>query len=105
MKVVLDACVPQPFRHTLPSHDVVTARYLGLSLVEDLELLAAIEGQFDVLITCDRGIPWQVNFRGRNIAVLVLRAKSNKIADLLPLVPQLIEALESIKPGEVREVS
>jgi hypothetical protein len=36
--------------------------------------------------------------------VIVLRARTNRLADLLPLVPALLKALDGIKPGEVREI-
>ena len=41
---------------------------------------------------------------GYSIAVLVLIAPSNRVLDLLPLVPEILKALVTIKPGEVREV-
>lgn len=104
MKVVLDACVPGPLRNEIVGHEVVTSHYLGLSRFEDADLLNEIEGDFDVLVTCDRSIPWQNQFAGRRIAVLVLRAPTNKLQDLVKLVPALLEALAEVKPGEVREI-
>lgn len=104
MRVVLDACVPQPLRHELAGHDVVTAGYLGLAESDDGELLEAIQDQYDVFVTCDRSIPWQNAFAGRSIALIVLRARTNTLEDLLAVVPALLEALDEVKPGEVREV-
>ena len=105
MKVVLDACVPQPLRHAIAGHEIFTAGFLGLSTLDDTDLLDAIEGHFDVLVTCDRGIPWQNRFAGRGISLIVLRARTNKLPDLLPLVPALLVALSEAKPGEVREIT
>lgn len=105
MKVVLDACVPEPFRHELSGHDVATARFLGINEFEDADLISTIEADWDVLVTCDRGIPWQNRFAGRNIAVIVMRAPTNKLQDLVALVPWVLDTLEVIQPGEVREVS
>ena len=104
MKVVLDACVPQPLRNAIQGHDVYTARYVGLSLLGDAELLNAIEGRYDVLVTCDRGIPWQNQFAGRRIALIVLRAPTNKLQDLVLLMPKLHQVLPTMQPGEVREI-
>ncbi len=59
---------------------------------------------FDVLPTVDKGLPHQQNISGRKIALLVIRARSNEIEDLQPHVPKCLEALQSIKPGEVVRV-
>ena len=104
MKIVLDSCVPQPLRHHLTGHDVVTARFLNLNHLEDADLLNAIDGHYDILVTCDRGIPWQNQFAGRDIAVAVLRAPTNTLPDLLALMPLLLEALPKLRRGEVQEI-
>jgi hypothetical protein len=104
MKIVLDACVPDPFRHEIIGHDVVTLHYLGLSRLEDAALLDAIEGKFDVMITCDRSIPWQNRFAGRTIAIAILCAQSNKLNELVRLIPSLQRELKHIKSGEVVEI-
>lgn len=104
MKVVLDVCVPEPFRHHISGHEVVTARLLGLSSAEDGAVLSAVEGEWDVLVTCDRGIPWQSQFVGRDIALIVLCARTNKLQDLVTPTPDLLIALNSIEPGEVLEI-
>lgn len=104
MRVLLDACVPQSLRHYLPGHDVETAKYARLEGLLDAELLKAAEFRFDVIVTCDRSIRWQQNMAGRTIAVLVLAARTNRIADLLPLAPALLKVLQHVKPGDVLEI-
>lgn len=42
--------------------------------------------------------------KGRNLAILVLCARSNDLDDLHPLVPDALIALESIQPGQIVEV-
>ena len=105
MKIVLDECVPQPLRHQLPGHTVVTAHFLGMNQFLDADLLDAIEGKFDVLITCDRGLPWQNRFAGRKIAVVVLKGQTNKLQDLLPMLPKILTALPTLKQGDIREIT
>lgn len=105
MRVLLDSCVPQRLRHALVGHDVESATFAGLEGCSDRELLDSIEGRFDVLVTCDQGIPWQQDLRGRRIAIVVLAASTNRFADLLPLVPAALLALAAIAPGEVCEIS
>lgn len=63
-----------------------------------------MEGRWDVLITNDRNIRYQQNMSGRNVSILILCAKSNRIKDLLPLMPMCAKALQSITPGRIVEV-
>jgi len=49
-------------------------------------------------------IKYQQNMAGRSVSILILRAKSNRMKDLQPLMPACSEALLSIKPGQVVEV-
>jgi len=77
---------------------------MGWNKLPDSLLLGNISYTFDALITVDRSIPFQQRLNNRPFAVIVLRAKTNRLADLLPLVPALLRALDEIKPGEVREV-
>jgi hypothetical protein len=81
-----------------------TARGARFGSKKNGELLSLAEGAWEVLVTSDRNIKYQQNLANRRIAVLVLRAKSTRIADLKPLIPACAEALRLIKPAEVREV-
>jgi len=49
----------------------------------------------------DRNLAFQQNIVNYNIAVIVLRARSNRLADLLPLVPQLLSAIPACVLGRV----
>jgi hypothetical protein len=64
------------------------------------ELLSLAENAgFQVFVSLDQGIEFQQNLTGRNIAVLLLRAKSNRLADLIPLAEKLLSSLASVEPG------
>jgi hypothetical protein len=54
-----------------------------------------------VFITVDRNLPFQQALSGFSIAVIVLRARSNRVTDLHALIPQLLGILPAAKPGEV----
>jgi len=77
---------------------------LGWSDLDDGVLLDAMDGRFDVLITVDKSIPFQRNLVGRPLALIVLRAKSNSLNQLKPLIPALLDALATIAPGEARVI-
>ncbi len=53
-----------------------TAFELGWSTLSNGELLAAAEGDFDVLITTDRNLRHQQSVTGRGLAILVLPTTS-----------------------------
>jgi hypothetical protein len=105
VRLLLDACVPRKLKKELGStHNIWTARERGWNGLADGLMLDAMDGQVDALITVDKGLRWQQQLGGRSFAVVLLRAKSNKLAELIPLVPALLRALDEVKPGEVREI-
>lgn len=78
-----------------------TVEQAGVKGLKNGALLSAASGNYDVLITVDKSIPNQQNAASLGIAVLILRAKTNKYRDLKPLVPQILAALNQIQPGEI----
>ena len=46
-------------------------------------------------------MPNQQSLRGRSIALLVVRARTTNLDDLLVLMPDVLSALETLRPGEV----
>lgn len=64
----------------------------------------ALAEEFDVFITVDRNLSFQQNLPKFNIAVLVLRAPSNRLADLKPLAPKLPSLLPTLSKGEAETV-
>lgn len=59
---------------------------------------------FGVFLTADQNLEYQQNLSGSPLGVVVLHGKSNKIDDLRPLVTGALEAIERVKPGEVKHV-
>ena len=68
------------------------------------ELLALADPLFDVLLTLDKSLPYQQSLQSGQIAVLIVRARSNRIQDLLPVIPECLAALERIQPRQVIRV-
>ncbi len=106
MRVLIDECLPAGLKESLAAlgHECETVRRAGYGAKKNGELLSLMEGQWDVLLTNDRNIKHQQNMSGRSVTILVLCAKSNRIKDLLPLMPACARALSSILPGSVVEV-
>ena len=102
MWLLFDECIDERFRLLFPLHDCQTARFARLAGLKNGQLLDAAEaGGFDVLITVDQSVPDQQNLAGRKIALLILRAPTNRLQDLKAIIPAALSALRTIQPGEV----
>jgi hypothetical protein len=74
---------------------------MGWASKSNGELLALAAAEFDVFLTSDRNLSHQQNLSAFDIAVIVLIAASNRIDDLRPLVPRIIEGFATAKAGTV----
>ena len=106
MRVLIDECLPAGLKDSLVAlgYEAETVRRAGYGAKKNGELLSLMEGRWDVLLTNDRNIQYQQSMTGRNVSILILCAKSNRIKDLLPLMPACADALRSISPGRIVEV-
>ena len=105
MKILLDECVPKDLCKSLADHECHSARRAGFGGKKNGELLAAAElAGYDVLLTVDRNIPHQQNLAGRRLALLIMHVESNKLSALTPHVPACLDALRSIRPGQVLRI-
>ena len=104
MKIFLDECVDWRLSRDIVGHEVKTAHQMGWSAIKNGELLALASEQFDVFVTVDRNLAFQQNVDELTIAVIVLRARTNRLSDLRPLVQDLLSAAQSVERGTVRFV-
>jgi hypothetical protein len=105
VRILLDECVDEAFRFQLVGHECQTCRYAGLKGLSNGELLAAAEeAGFEVLITVDRNMPHQQSIAGRKISLMVVEARTTNIEDLIVLVPDLLTALDVLRPGDMIRV-
>jgi hypothetical protein len=102
VKVLLDECVDWRLARDIVGHDVKTARQMGWTTIKNGELLTLASGQFDAFVTVDRNLSFQQDLVSFSIAVVVLQAKTNRLADLRPLIPSLLATLESALPGAAK---
>ena len=65
---------------------------------------SAEKSGFDVFLTLDRGIEYEQNLKRHEIAVILLSAKSSRLADVLPQIPAVLLGLRSVRVGELVRV-
>jgi predicted nuclease of predicted toxin-antitoxin system len=106
MRLLFDECVSRLLKpaFAVHGHECFTVPEVGLAGRKNGELLTLAEGKFDVFVTIDKNIRFQQNLTGRKIAVLIIRARSSEIDDLLRELPACIVVLKSIQPGQVVQI-
>ena len=105
MKVFLDECVDWRLARDIVGHDVKTARQMDWTTITNGALLTLASQHFDVFVTVDRNLAFQQNLGSFYIAVVVLKARTNRLADLRPLIPNLLAAIETALPGAATLIS
>jgi len=101
VKVPIDENLPRKLAAHLKGHECRTVAECGWAGKKNGELLSLAEPEFDVLLTLDKNLPYQQDLNSGRIAILNVRAPSNRIQDLLPVIPYCLVALQSIEPGHV----
>lgn len=95
MKVLLDECIDWRLSRDIVGHEVKTARQMGWATIKNGELLALASEHFDVFVTVDKNLSFQQNITALSIAVIFLQTRTNRLAELKPLVPNLLAAIKS----------
>jgi hypothetical protein len=107
MRLLLDESVPTRLKAAFGDGvSVTTVTEMGWAGTKNGELLrrAALEG-FIALAIADRGIEYQQRLDSLPVAVIVMVAFRNRIADLEPLVPQIERLLEPTMERRVYHVA
>jgi hypothetical protein len=89
MKVLIDENLPRKLAGHLKGHECRTVAECGWAGKKNGELLSLADQQ---------------DLKLGRIAILIVRAPSNRIQDLLPVIPDCLIALQSIEPGRVVRV-
>lgn len=100
MKLILDECIDRRLTKEFIGYEIKTVPQMGWAGNKNGKLLALIEKEFDIFITVDRNLSFQQNLSQFNIAVVVLQAKSNRLMDLKPLVPKILDILSTVVKGQ-----
>ena len=104
MRLLLDENLFHDIGSELSGHDVLTVQGLGWAGTKNGELLQRAGGKIDAFLTMDRKIERQQKLESLSFGVVVIRARSNRVDDLRPLMGDILEALKTVKPGMLRHV-
>ena len=103
--MLLDENLDWRLSRSLPGHSVESVPLIGWAGLKNGALLAEAEKRFDALLTMDSNMDHQQNLAKFRIAIIVLKAASNRLADTLPLMPKVLAILPTAKPGTLIVVS
>jgi Domain of unknown function (DUF5615) len=105
VRLLLDEQLPRQLAPSLIGHEVRTVQQESWAGLKNGELLDRAEAAgFGALITGDQSLEFQQSIAKRRLGVVVLKAPSNAIEDLLPLAPAILAALAGLKAGTVSRV-
>jgi predicted nuclease of predicted toxin-antitoxin system len=104
VRILLDENLDWRLEKFLPGHEVKSVPRIGWAGLKNGKLLARAAENFDVLITMDGSMSSQQNLSKLKIAIVALRAPSNRLADTSPLMPKVLALLPTLKPGKAVKV-
>ena len=104
MRLLLDEHLPVGLSAELHGHAVDTVSGRGWTGIKNGELLRRMTGQYDVLVTMDRGTEFQQRLSTLPFGIVLVRARSNRMHDLRPFVPSILSALDAVSPGRIQRV-
>ena len=102
---MLDECVPRRLKSDLPGHDVRHVVEMGWSSKRNGELLKLMVAErFEALLTVDQHLEFQQSVRTSGIGVVVVQARRNRLQELRPLAPRMLEALSRVRASDLIRV-
>jgi predicted nuclease of predicted toxin-antitoxin system len=105
VNILLDECVPARLARELAPYSVTTVQRRGWAGTKNGDLLALAQNEFDVLITVDRKVSEEQGLRNLTIAVVLLRAATNRLEHLRPLASKILQSLANAPAGAVTVIS
>ena len=105
MRILLDESVPGRLGALLTGHTSVSVQRRGWAGIKNGKLLALATGEFDLLLTADKGMEYQQNLSALPVSILVVLARSNRMEHLSLAVPLILETLQQMPPRTLRKIA
>jgi len=92
-KLLLDENLPKKLKYRFgEGFDVKTVPELGWQSLQNSELLRAMsQEELEFLITADKNLSYQQNYRKWNVKLIVLNTVDNRYKSVLPFVDKIKE--------------
>ena len=104
MKILLDENIDVRFKNYFKDtvHEVFTVRDKKWNGFQNGELLKLIkENNFECWVVVDKNIPYQQNLTNLSFIIIVLDVFRNTLENIIPLLPEILTALDSISENKV----
>lgn len=97
MKILLDENIDVRFKNYFPdAYEVFTVKDMMWNGIKNGELLLLLKSNnFDAWIVVDKNIPYQQNVSNLPCLVVVLDIYRNTLKHLIPLIPEILKALNT----------
>ena len=99
MRILLDECLPRQLANEIAGHEVDTVAQAGWAGTKNGELLRLAALAYDVFLTIDRRLRLEQPIPP-TLAVITVKAPTNRIESLMAVVPAIIEAMNALEPGQ-----
>jgi hypothetical protein len=105
MRILIDECLDWRLKREFPGYTATTVTDMGWGGIKNGALLSIAQSQFDVFISGDKNLQFQLNLSNYSIAIVVLLAASTRLADTLPLLPKVLAVLPQLAAGTLTVIS
>ena len=100
-RLFLDENIDPKLKAHLSAFEVSSVQEEGWSSVKNGELIKLIESNYNVLITHDRGLEFQQDWRTRKLSLIVLKTPSNRLSSYESSIAQLIQTIETLGQSQI----
>jgi hypothetical protein len=105
LKLLVDESLPRRLKRHFPGHTVLTIPECGWAFKSNGALPALAAAELDIFLTAGQYLEYQQSLQQYDLAIIVLAARSNRLPDLLPLLPNALAAISHATPGSVVRVA
>ena len=102
MRVIVDASIDPRIVEAFVGDHVQTLFDLGWQHLKDNVLVKQLD--CDVFVTADRGFEHEHNLKSLSFGIVIVHVARNKIDFYRPLFPQLLNAIATVRAGQVVHV-
>ena len=107
-RILLDECLPVKLKYRFEEissdYHVSTVTGQGWTGLKNGKLVEKAQQDFDVFVTIDQNLSFQMEISKYKIAVVAFKAKSNRYKELLKFIEPAIETISIAKEGNFYEI-